>query len=339
MRSESEEERERGRRSRRLRSVLFRACVLPLLLSRPTAAQTAPDSAAARPATVEVLVEVPFERRPGERATVRVTKTFAERNGGLLADSLSATWLVDMRVLASRPRGYTFAWTYRAERDSAAERRARFDLRTNTLAGVPIVFRTDRTGQPYEIANGDSLRAALGRALRRLAPRLAPEQRPALDAVRATAATDAGLEAMLLVDVERFHLASGGRYPPRRAATSRSMLPNPFGGRPIPATASFRLGSPAAGDSTVTVRWRQTPDADALARVIVELLREVSPSSPRFSPAEVARRFGVEEEATYRIERRRGRVLAVDYRKRVRFGERLRTERMVMVTRPPRTPG
>ena len=86
----------------------------------------------------------------------------------------------------------------------------------------------------------------------------------------------------------------------------------------------------------MTVRWRQTPDADALARVIVSLLREVAPGGPRLSPAEVAQRFGVEERATYRIGRRRGRVLGVDYRKTVRFGERTRTERVTMRTLPAR---
>ncbi len=266
---------------------------------------------------------------------MRIVKTFAEHEGDLLADSLSGTWLVDMRVLAVRPRGYTFAWTYRAEdtdvgRDNAAQRGARFDLLTNTLEGVPIVFRTDRTGQPREIANGDSLCAAIGRALRRLAPRLTLTQRPALAAVRATVSTDAGLEHMLLADAERFYLASGGRYPVGRDVTSRSLLPNPFGGASIAATTSFRLHAFAATDSVLTVRWRQTPDAQALARVIVDLLREVSPDSPRLSPTEIARRFGVEEQATYRIDRRRGRVLGMDYLKRVRFGERTRTERVMM---------
>ncbi|MEM1042913.1 MAG: hypothetical protein AAGI91_09815 [Bacteroidota bacterium] len=294
----------------------------------------------AAPATVEV----PFERQPGERGTLRVTKTLAEREDGLLADSLSGAWLVETRVLAARPRGYTLAWTYRAEDTGAApgslaRRAIRFDLRTNTLEGVPIVFRTDRTGQPYEIANGDSLRAALDRALRRLAPRLAPEQRPALDVVRATAATDDGLENLLLADAERFYLASGGRYPPGRALTSRSLLPNPFGGAPIPAVTSFRLSTPAAADSVLTVRWQQTPDAGALARVIINLLREVAPGSPRLSPDEIAQRFGVEEEATYRVEQRRGTVLGVDYRKTVRFGGRLRTERTAMEALPKRTPG
>ena len=206
--------------------LLLCACLLGL----PLAAQPTTDSATVpAPATVEL----PFERRPGERATVRIVKTAVEREGGLLVDSLSGAWRVDTRVLAARPRGYTLAWTYRPERDTSAARVARFDLRTNTLSGVPVVFRTDRRGQPYEIANGDSLRAALGRALRRLAARLPPEQQIALDAVRATAASDAGLEAMLLTDPERFHLASGGRYPSRRAVTSRSALPNPFGARPI----------------------------------------------------------------------------------------------------------
>lgn len=330
MKRESREERKGGRTLACSLLLVFYASALSLLFWTPTAAQTARDSAAVQPATVEV----PFVRRPGERATLRVVKTFSEQESRLLTDSLSGVWLVDMRVLAVRPRGYTFAWTYRAANDSAAQRRARFDLLTHTLEGFPIVFRTDRTGQPYEIANGDSLRGAIGRSLRRLAPRLAPEQRPALDAVRATASTDNGLESMLLADVERFHLASGGRYPVAGTVTSRSMLPNPFGGSPIPATAAFRLDSLAAADSVVTIRWQQTPDAQALARVIVDLLREVSPDSPRLSPGEIARRFGVEERATYRIERARGRVLRMDYRKRVRFGVRSRTERVIMEALP-----
>lgn len=260
----------------------------------------------------------------------------------MLVDSVRRAWLVDTRVLASRPRGYTMAWTYRAEgadpegEEPADEGRGpRFDLATNTLEGVPIVFRTDATGQPYEIANGDSLRAAIRTALRRLAPRLGPQQRAVLDHVQATVATDAGLESMLLADADRFHLVSGGRYPVGQAETYRSALPNPFGGASIPAVASFRLDRLGARDSVATVRWRQTPDAEALARILIDLLAEVSPGQPQLTPSEIARRFGVEEEATYRVGAERGEVWSVRYRKGVRFGDRTRTERVTMETQRP----
>ena len=156
-----------------------------------------------------------------------------------------------------------------------------------------------------------------------------------LDNVRATAATDAGLEAMLLADVDRFHLVSGGRYPDGQTVAYRSTLPNPFGGPPIPARSSSRLNRLGARDSVATVRWQQTPDAEALARILVDLLAEVSPGQPRLSSAEIARRFGVEEEATYRVGVRRGEVWSVRYRKGVRFGDRTRTERVTMEVQRP----
>jgi hypothetical protein len=288
------------------------------------------DRDAARSTADTTRVTIPFIRRPGERRTIRLVKTQAEREGGVLVDSVRRSWLVDTRVLASRPRGYTMAWTYRSEGEEGGGQGPRFDLTTNTLEGVPIVFRTDATGQPYEIANGDSLRANIRRALRRQAPRLGPQQRAVLDHVRATAATDAGLEAMLLADAERLYLASGARYSVGVPETYRTALPNPFGGAPIPAVARVRLERIGARDSVATVRWQQTPDAQALARILVELLAEVSPGRPQLSPSEIARRFGIDEEATYRVGVKRGEVWSVRYRKGVRFGDRLRTEGVTM---------
>ncbi len=309
-----------------------------LVAAAPARAQTArdrPADVAARPAADSATVVVPFVRRPGDRSVIRLVKSRAERADGVLVDSVSGAWRIDARVLASRPRGFTFAWTYRPEGEDAAG--PTFDFATSTLEGVPIVFRTDRTGQPFEIANGDSLRAALDVALRRFPTRSDPQRRALVDNVRATAATDAGLEALLLPDVERFHLVSGGRYPTGRPTTYRSALPNPFGGPPIPAVARFEA-TPAGRDSVATVRWRQTPDAEALARILVELLAEVSPEGPRLAPAEIARRFGVHEEATYRVGLGRGSVRGVSYRKDVRFGGRTRTERISMQTQRPQAP-
>ncbi len=317
------------------KSLLALLTLLSLLsLSLPLAAQPTRDTTA-KAAPQSTTVTLPFTRRPGERATVRFMKSRAEREGGVLVDSVSGVWYVEMRVLAARPRGYTMAWTYRAKGDEDDVRGPRFDLATSTLEGIPIVFRTDATGQPYEIANGDSLRAAITTALRRMAPRLGPEARATLDDVQATVATDAGLETMLLADVDRFHLASGGRYPVGQPVTYRSALPNPFGGPPIPAVSSFRLERIAAGDSVATIRWRLTPDADALARILVELLNEVTPGRPPLSLAEISRRFGVEEEATYRIGTQRGQIQSVRYRKTLRFGGRSRTERVLMETQRP----
>lgn len=281
------------------------------------------------------LLRVPFERVPGERSTLHVARSRAEREGRALVDSTHGAWLVDERVLAARPRSYTFAWTYRAEGDEPGLLAPRFDLATNTLEGRPIVFRTDTTGTPYQIANGDSLRAAIDGAVRRLAARLGPDARVLLDGVRATAATDAGLEAMLVADVERFHLASGNRYPVGRAVTFRSELPNPFGGPPIPALARYELRRRAPGDSLLTVEWRQTPDAEALARILVDMLAEVAPGALRLTPAEVARRFGIEERATFRLDPGTGRPEQLRYVKTVRFGDRLRTERLT-IRRLPR---
>ena len=311
--------------------VRFLFLLAVLLVVPPLHAQPGPDSVAkaTRPSPA---VHLPFARRPGDRAIVRIEKSRAERDGGVLVDSASGAWLVDTRVLAARPRGYTMAWTYRAPGRDDDERAVRFDLATNTLEGVPIVFRTDASGQPYEIANGDSLRAAINAALRAAAPRLGPEARAMLDNVRATAATDAGLEDLLLADVERFHLASGGRYPVGRAVTYRSALPNPFGSAPIPAVSSFRTERVAPGDSIATVRWKQTPDAEALARILVDLLNEVMPGRPPLTTAEIVRRFGVEEDATYRVGTKRGQIWSVRYKKAVRFGNRVRTERVAMET-------
>lgn len=307
-----------------MRLLLFLAMLLaaPGVLAQPEARGAAP------------VIRVPFERVPGERATLQVVRSRAEREGGVLVDSSRAGWLVDERVLAARPRSYTFAWTYRAEGDDSALREARFDLATNTLEGRPIVFRTDTAGTPYQIANGDSLRAAIDGALRRLAPRLAPEDGLLLDAVRATAATSTGLEDMLLADVDRFHLASGGRYPAGRAVTYRSVLPNPFGGPPIPAVSRFELRPPARGDSVLTVTWRQTPDGEALARILIDMLNEVAPGRARLTPAEIARRFGVEERATYFLDHRTGTPHRLTYRKTVRFGDRERTERLAIERLP-----
>ena len=278
------------------------------------------------------VVRLPFVRRPGDRAVVRMVKSRAERDGGVLTDSVSGSWLVEMRVLAARPRGYTMAWTYRPHRDYDGGPIVRFDLATNTLVGIPIVFRTGVTGQPYELANGDSLRAAINAALRRERFTPGTEARAQADHVRATTATDAGLEDLLLADVERFHLTSGGQYPVGRAVSYRSALPNPFGSAPIPAVSSFRLDRYAAGDSVVTVEWDQVPDRQALARILIDLLNEVSPGRAPLTTDEVSRRFGVEEEAAYRIHMKRGEIASVRYEKVVRFGDRVRTERITMET-------
>ena len=304
-------------------------CLLCALIITPARAQDRAGSTA-RAVPPPTALRLPFAHRPGDRSTVRVVKSRAERDAGVLVDSVSGVWDVTMRVLAIRPRGYTMAWTYTRPGVHDDGRRAHYDLVTNTLEGIPIVFRTDAKGQPYEIANGDSLRAAINTAMGAKTPPLGSESRALFDNVLATVSTDAGLEDLLLADVERYHLASGGRYPADHAVTYRSALPNPFGGAAIPAVASFRVERMTPGDTVATVRWRQTPDTQALARILVDLLNEVTPGRAPLTTDEVMRRFGIEEKATYRIGTQRGQVWSVRYAKAVRFGDRVKTERVAM---------
>ena len=86
--------------------LLFLLAVLSVAAVPPAVGQTPRDSA-----RVPAVQGVPFHRVPGERFTLRVVRSQAEREGGVLMDSTRSVWLVDERVLARRPRSYTFAWT------------------------------------------------------------------------------------------------------------------------------------------------------------------------------------------------------------------------------------
>jgi hypothetical protein len=303
--------------------------VLPLLLALiiPVIPGPAPDT----------TLVVPFDRAAGQQYQVDVEKVreeYATEAGRLvLTDRVRHRWLAGAEVRSKRPGGFSMAWTYRPEGTRQPGRTPQLEPVTGTLANVRIVFAASQSGRPLFVLNPLWVRSRLAEAVEAAGPRTDPPDRPRLEAVLRQAQSAEGLTALVLSDPERLYLVSGRALTLGDQVRTTASLPNPFGAGRIPAVETMRLDSLDADGRRAYVSWSLVPDPVVLANVVLDLLEGFAPGAVRLTPAELANRFRVSEQARFRIDLRGGWVEEASFERRVQAGERVRVEITTLRTR------
>lgn len=283
------------------------------------------------PPAADSVVTVNYAPVLGESRHLAVEKVraeYAEENGALvLVDSTAHTWAIVSEVLEERLDGYALRLTYRPVTARSAPRavQPRLEPTTGTLSGVPLIFRVDASGQPIGLNNARAVREALLSAMPR-SPGDA-EMRARLDALVRQTETDAGLASLVMADIERYHLPLGRRLPVGTTVEFETTLRNPFGEGEISAVERVRLDSLYDDGRRAHMTWSLTPDSQALARVVLELIEGFAPGAVELTAEELTKRFSVSEEASFELDPRRGTVYRAAFERRIRAGERLRVER------------
>jgi hypothetical protein len=283
-------------------------------------------------------VTIRFEPEVGSRQVIhleRVREEYAlEGERSILIDRLRQVGTIETEVRSARPGGYSVAWMYRRER--AHERlEPHFDPVTGTLSDVAIVFTVDDRGQPQRVLNPFFIRSRLAEAVAVARRHADPRDRQRLDTYLRQAETDSGLRALVLPDVERLHLPLARDLHPEHGARGPAHLKNPFGEGSIPASETFRLDSLSSSRDLAYLSWSLTPDPLVLAEIVLDLLDGFAPGAVDLTPAELAQRFQVHEQATFAVEGATGLVREARFAKTVQTGGRTRSEETTFVIRSP----
>ncbi len=152
--------------------------------------------------------------------------------------------------------------------------KAQTKLARRTQAARSIEYSTDESGAYGHVENLDALRGQAERIVDKLEGLRgsSPELAESTAAMRDLLLSDSFLQTTVVEDVAVMHAAYGLVLDPDERITAPDELPNPFGGRPFPATSSVALLTPRDGDGCAVVEMTVTPEPDATAEILIESL-------------------------------------------------------------------
>lgn len=255
-------------------------------------------------------VQLPHDWNVGTRYHVEhvgVREEFALEPGARASAASTTTTPIDVEVVARRAEGYTLRWTYgRPRSDAPASMPAEYaDGMLGLVEGLRVEFETDASGSITRLANRAAVEAHFTERSRALLADL--RSRPAADEARlahlATTLTSLRgdtLEAAYTNPARSFYLASGAALVPGERASWEDLLPNPFGGQPLPSVASIVLRDVDAAARTARVEWRRTIDPTKAGPILERSLRERARRAGQELPGEASLTFdAIEDAATW----------------------------------------
>jgi hypothetical protein len=288
--------------------------------------------------STDTTVTIRFVPEVGSRHVIhleRVREEYVlEGERSILIDRLRHVGTIETEVRSARPGGHSVAWTYR-QKGAPQRHEPHFDPLTGTLSDVTIVFTVDERGQPQRVLNPFFVRSKLAEAVEVARRHSDPRDGQRLDASIQQAETDSGLRALMLLDVERLHLPLARELHSEQEVQGQAHLKNPFGEGSIPASETFKLDSLSTTRDLAYFSWSLTPDPLVLAEIVLDLIDGFAPGAVELTPAELAERFQVHEQATFAVESATGLVREARFAKTVQTGGRTRSEVTTFVIRSP----
>ncbi len=279
-----------------------------------------PDCTAAPGGTGTIAVRSKF--RPGDERSVEVSKS----RGG--------SYTASLRVLGAGARDAHLRWTVEEVHFPplvGAVGRVVTDRIEKEVGKLVVDYRTDRTGAVSEVENLPALRSQMQRGFDIVAELESsddPGEARAIEAARKQMESDAVIVTFVAADLVLPHDPYGLELAPDVPQEFEYELGNPFGGEPIPGTATYTLVDLADANGCAVVEAAIEADRDALVKVLARTLGRIARDVGQEAPDEsLFAGFRVRHTIRYLYDPGSGWVERVEARKHVTTNEGERTER------------
>jgi hypothetical protein len=266
----------------------------------------------------------------GNRRTVEIQKS---REDTQLDDPIRVSGTAELRVIDADSSGASFRWTagvvslplgaVQIPDDDLDEVHEKVDP-------LRLEYSTDSDGALSQLGNVSSLRTQVSAMIDALAE--VSGQDEDTEPLRRVMESETFLRTVMVEDPSYLHNVYGVSLKRGEKVSGEYALPNPFGGQPIPATASYTLTTPRDRNGCAVIDVTIDADPDTLGTRLREGVNEFAPGEapPESEYADMTLRH----ELSFSYDPGSGWFARTEARKIVTQGERKRTDRILLVTRP-----
>ena len=267
----------------------------------------------------------------GDRRTVEIQKS---REDTELDEPVHVDGTAQVQVIDTGSKGSSLRWQAGAASFPSAvvlAEEGELGKIEEDLDPLRIEYATDADGAVEAVGNLSSLRTQVSAMLTALGE-AAGEDEESLANLRRVVESDAFLQTAMIEDPATLHSLYGVTLARGETISGEYELPNPFGGEPIPSTASYTLTTPRDRSGCAVIRATIDADDDALPKILREGIGQVSPSGDAPDESEFDD-LTLRHEMSFSYDPGSGWVARADVRKTITSGERKRTDRTLLVTR------
>ncbi len=247
--------------------------------------------------------------KKGEKHQYTMVKSRRKVQGAATVSGKGTT-PIRIEVLDANDAGYLIGWTAGETKiedpTQAADplARAMVDLARDTT----IVFQVDSDTKLQGVRNWQQLQA-MGRKVVEMslqAMKKGGVNDAALSKTRQQVlsmfATRQQVESLFTRSPQVFLAPLGMEYTVGRPREYEDRLPNPFGGEPFPARASFTLEKVDAASDTALVTWRQEIDPVAGASILEKTLKDLAARLGKpVPPGKILDQVNIKDEASFTL--------------------------------------
>lgn len=265
----------------------------------------------------------------GDRRTIDIQKS---REDTELDEPIHVSGTAQLQVIDTGRKGSSLRWQSGPESLPASVlllEETKGDEFRDKVDPLRIEYATDSDGAIEAVGNLSALRTQVSAMLDALAEVTGKESE--VENMRRVAESDAFLQTAMVEDPAILHNVYG--VVAERGETVRGPyeLPNPFGGKPIPSTASYTLTTPRDRNGCAVLSVTVDADSDAIAEILADGIGQLAPGqAPDESEFE---NMTLRHEMSFSYDPGSGWIARADVRKKVTLDERKRTDRTLMVTR------
>lgn len=249
-------------------------------------------------------VRLPTDWSVGTAYHVEFTKTREVHEEGQPTKRDSSRTLVEVEVIAKRDDGYTVRWTLgRPVFTSETPMEPLVERVAALAAGLKLDMLTDKTGSLTQFADPSAIDAHFTRAAKLLLEEV--EARKSLAAAEFEALKQSlhalkgpNLKASYLNSAKMFYMPAGAELSVGEKRAYEDLLPNPYGGDPLPSNAYLVLTKVDATANEAVVDWRQTIDPVRAGPILEASVRAELKLRGQDIPPEIALSFDAIEDAS-----------------------------------------
>ena len=297
------------------------------------------------PIPIEQTIELPVLWDVGLRSSIEIVKRREEwKNGGLVQSRVS-TMPIEVECLAEDEQGYVCRWRYGKTMLSATNEFA--ERIAAMMDGFAVDMRLDESGSVVGFADEEQARRQFEEHVTRFRRTLLDQVgegtkeaellSSALNVTRSTLEGPAFASSMLK-EPSLFYMWCGGSYELGSEVAYDDLLPNPFGGEPLPAKARLKLTELRPDAAEASIEWSQTLDARKATEMVLAFARTTAEKlgKPVPRPEEVPR-LDVQDQASFIFDLSTGTPKSARWSRTITTGDSKRVDALVFTTRSPST--
>lgn len=236
---------------------------------------------------------------------------------------LEFSYEAHITVKDSTKDGYTVEWkneNYTSDDPSMSQVNMFFK-------NLKFIYKTDKNGDFSELVNWEEVRDFYVNLGALSIPKNNDTAQAVWEKTKALFQTREAVENTLIKDVQMFHTFYGGEYPTRKQS-AETILPNPFGGQPIPALTTVQVSRLQKNSPTCTVRTTQEIDQGKAGIFIADLLKALGmpEAKTREELEEAFKYFSLRDEAEIELQVKTGWPVSLRFKRVAKMMSTLQTD-------------